>query len=71
MRERVFGIETEYALIYHRGRGERTRPSNLAIYPRFEAALRHRVRSLPSAFSPLRANPASPRFEGSASQSLR
>jgi proteasome accessory factor A len=55
MRERVFGIETEYALIYHRGRGERTRPSNLAIYPRFEAALRHRVRSLPSAFSPLRA----------------
>jgi hypothetical protein len=55
MRERVFGIETEYALIYHPGRGERTRPSNLAIYPRFEAALRHRVRSLPSAFSPLRA----------------
>jgi proteasome accessory factor A len=55
MRERVFGIETEYALIYHPGRGERSRPSNLAIYPRFEAALRHHVRSLPSAFSPLRA----------------
>jgi proteasome accessory factor A len=55
MRERVFGIETEYALIYHPGRGERVRPTNLAIYPRFEAALRHRVRSLSSAFSPLRA----------------
>jgi proteasome accessory factor A len=55
MRERVFGVETEYALIYHPGRGEERRPSNLSLYPRFEAALRRRVRSLPHAFSPLRA----------------
>ena len=55
MRDRVFGIETEYALIYHPGRRERVRPTNLALYPRFEAALRHRVRSLPHAFSPFRA----------------
>ncbi len=55
MRDRVFGIETEYALIYHPGRGERVRPTNLALYPRFESALRHRVRSLPHAFSPFRA----------------
>jgi proteasome accessory factor A len=55
MRERVFGVETEYALIYHPGRRERGRPTNLALYPRFEAALRHRVRSLPHAFSPFRA----------------
>jgi proteasome accessory factor A len=55
MRERVFGVETEYALIYHPARGEQRRPTNLALYPRFEAALRHRLRSLPHAFSPFRA----------------
>jgi Pup amidohydrolase len=55
MRERVIGIETEYALIYHPGRGERHPPQNLTLYARFESALRHRVHSLPNAFSPLRA----------------
>jgi len=55
MRDRVFGIETEYALIYHPGRGETARPQNLALYGYFEAALRRRVRSLPNAFSPFRA----------------
>lgn len=54
MRERVLGIETEYAVIYHPGRMDRERPSKLALYRRFEAALRGRVRSLPNAFSPLR-----------------
>jgi proteasome accessory factor A len=54
MRDRVFGIETEYAVIYHAGRGERTRPTNLALYPRFESALRQRVRTLPRALSLLR-----------------
>ncbi|MFQ5696669.1 MAG: proteasome accessory factor PafA2 family protein [Myxococcota bacterium] len=54
MRERVFGIETEYAVIYHPARGESERPTNLAIYPRLEAALRRRVPSLPAALSPLR-----------------
>lgn len=54
MRERVFGIETEYAVIYHPARGERDRPTNLAIYLRLETALRERVRSLPAALSPLR-----------------
>ncbi len=55
MRERVLGIETEYALIYHPGRHDRERPTNLTLYRHFEAALRKRVRSLPNAFSPLRA----------------
>jgi hypothetical protein len=55
MRERVFGVETEYAVIYHPGRFESARPTNLALYARFEAALRYRVRSLPHAFSPFRA----------------
>ena len=55
MRDRVFGIETEYALIYHPGRGESARPQNLTLYGYFEAALRRRVRSLPNAFSPFRA----------------
>lgn len=55
MRERVLGVETEYALIYHPGRDDAPRPTNLALYPRFEAALRHRLRSLPHAFSPFRA----------------
>ena len=54
MRERVFGIETEYAVIYHPGRGEGQRPTNLTLYPRFEAALRQRIRSLPRALSLLR-----------------
>ncbi len=55
MRERVFGIETEYALIYHpRWRGA-PRPTNLQIYALFEQALRGRVRSLPRALSLLRA----------------
>ncbi len=55
MRERVFGIETEYALIWQPGRAGAARPTNLALYPRLEGALRHRVRSLPHAFSPFRA----------------
>ena len=55
MRERVFGIETEYAVIYHPGRRERRGPSKLALYGRFETELHRRVRSLPNAFSPLRA----------------
>jgi proteasome accessory factor A len=54
MKDRVFGIETEYAVIYHPGKGERARPTNLALYPRFESALRQRVRSLPRALSLLR-----------------
>ena len=58
MRERVVGIETEYALIYHPGRGELETPLNISLYVRFEAALRRRVRSLPKAFSLLRSVPA-------------
>ncbi len=54
MRERVFGIETEYALIYHPGSGESRRPTNLELYRRFEAALGRRVRSLPQGFALLR-----------------
>ena len=54
MKDRVFGIETEYAVIYHPGRGERGRPTNLALYPRFESALRQRLRTLPRALSLLR-----------------
>jgi proteasome accessory factor A len=61
MQERVVGIETEYALIYYPERRARggsqpvTRPENLSLYLRFETALRARIRSLPNAFSPLRA----------------
>jgi hypothetical protein len=55
VKERVFGIETEYAVIYSPGRGDRRRPTNLELYARFEAALRSRVRSLPRALSLLRA----------------
>ena len=59
VRERVFGIETEYAILYHpaaSGSGEGARrPTNYEIYRRLEAALLARVRSLPHAFSPLRA----------------
>lgn len=55
MRERVFGIETEYALIYHpRSAVGGPRPTNLELYRRFEAALLRRVRTLPQGFSPLR-----------------
>ncbi|MDX1650002.1 MAG: proteasome accessory factor PafA2 family protein, partial [Myxococcota bacterium] len=57
MRDRVFGIETEYALIYHPARGETRRPTNLELWPLFEQALDERVRSLPRAFSLLRAKP--------------
>jgi proteasome accessory factor A len=55
LRERVFGIETEYAVIYHPARGERSRPTKLELYGLFEAALRERVASLPRAASLLRA----------------
>ncbi|MEE8312831.1 MAG: proteasome accessory factor PafA2 family protein [Myxococcota bacterium] len=55
MRERVFGIETEYALIYHPRAGVREDPpTKLALYRRFEAALLRRIRTLPQGFSPLR-----------------
>ncbi|MEN8180944.1 MAG: proteasome accessory factor PafA2 family protein [Myxococcota bacterium] len=55
MRERVFGIETEYALIYHPARSELGRPTNLQIYALFERALASRVGSLPRTLSLLRA----------------
>ncbi len=54
MRERVFGIETEYAVIYHPARGETARPTNLELYGLLEAALGERVASLPRAASLLR-----------------
>ncbi len=54
MRERVFGIETEYALIFHPRGLAGTRPTNLELYRRFEAALLARVRTLPHGFSWLR-----------------
>jgi proteasome accessory factor A len=51
MQDRVFGIETEYAIIWHpRGRSA-ARPTNLEIYRRIEAALLRRVRTLPQIFS--------------------
>jgi proteasome accessory factor A len=55
MQDRVFGIETEYALIYHPARGEPLRPTNLQLYELLERALTERVRSLPRSFSLLRA----------------
>jgi Pup amidohydrolase len=56
LRERVFGIETEYAVIYHPRRGEDgERPTNFALYGLFEQALGARVASLPRAISLLRA----------------
>ncbi len=78
MRERVFGIETEYAILFHpRGRDAsraRRRPTNYEIYRRIETALLARVRSLPHGFSPLRAkggrfleNGASFHYEATAS----
>jgi proteasome accessory factor A len=54
MRDRVFGIETEYALIFHPRGLERARPTNLELYRRFEAALLGRARTLPHGFSWLR-----------------
>ncbi len=57
MRDRVFGIETEYAVIYHPARGERRRPTNLELYQHFEPLLDRHLGSLPRAFSLLRAKP--------------
>src|SRR5262245_6514917 len=60
MRERVFGIETEYAVVYHPSRAERVdgrRPTNLALFQQLERELAGRVGSLPRAFSLLRAKP--------------
>jgi proteasome accessory factor A len=60
MRERVFGIETEYAVVYHPSRAERVdgrRPTNLALFQLFGPELARRVRGLPRAFSLLRAKP--------------
>jgi len=60
MRERVFGIETEYAVVYHPSRAERvdgTRPTNLVLYQHFEQELGALATSLPRAFSLLRAKP--------------
>ena len=54
MKERVFGIETEYALIFHPRGLAGARPTNLELYRRFEAALLARVRTLPHGFSWLR-----------------
>lgn len=51
------GIETEYAVVYFPARGEDSRPTNLALYPLFEEYLALRVKSLPRAFSLLRAKP--------------
>jgi hypothetical protein len=67
VRDRVFGIETEYAVIYHPSRAESaraldpsvrgasTRPTNLELYGLFEPRLQARVRTLPRAASLLRA----------------
>lgn len=60
MRERVFGIETEYAIVYHPSRAERVdgrRPTNLELFQLFEPALMLQLRSLPRAVSLLRAKP--------------
>lgn len=57
MRERVFGIETEYAVVYFPARGEEGRPTNLSLYPLFERHLATRVPSVPRALSLLRAKP--------------
>jgi proteasome accessory factor A len=60
MRERVFGIETEYAIVYHPSRAERVdgrRPTNLELFQLFEPALNLQLRSLPRAVSLLRAKP--------------
>jgi proteasome accessory factor A len=57
MRDRVFGIETEYAVIYHPGRREMARPTNLELYQLFESRLGRHLRYLPRAFSLLRSKP--------------
>jgi proteasome accessory factor A len=57
MRDRVFGIETEYAVIYHPGRRELARPTNLEIYQLFESLLGSHLGHLPRAFSLLRSKP--------------
>src|SRR5262245_37819094 len=60
MRERVFGIETEYAVVYHPSRAERVdgrRPTNLALFQQLERELAGRLGSLPRAFSLLRSKP--------------
>ena len=60
MRERVFGIETEYAVVYHPSRAERVdgrRPTNLALFQLFVPELGQRLKGLPRAFSLLRAKP--------------
>ena len=57
MRERVFGIETEYAVVYFPARGEEGRPTNLSLYPLFERYLAARVPSVPRSLSLLRAKP--------------
>ncbi len=54
MKDRVFGIETEYALIFHPRGLNASRPTNLELYRRFESALLGRVRTLPHGFSWLR-----------------
>ena len=54
MKQRVFGIETEYALIFHPRGLAGARPTNLELYRRFEAALLGRARTLPHGFSWLR-----------------
>lgn len=54
MKERVFGIETEYALIFHPHAADFARPTNLELYRRFEAALLGRTRTLPHGFTWLR-----------------
>jgi len=57
MRDRVLGVETEYAVIYHPGRREVARPTNLEIYQLFESLLGGHLKSLPRAFSLLRSKP--------------
>lgn len=55
MQDRVFGIETEYALIWHARGKDPGRPSNLEIWRRIECALERRMASLPQSHSALRA----------------
>jgi hypothetical protein len=60
MRERVFGIETEYAVVYHPSRAERVdgrRPTNLQIFQWLGPLLGRELASLPRAFSLLRSKP--------------
>lgn len=57
MKERVFGIETEYAVVYYPARGEPQGPTNLSLYPVFERHLRSRMTSVPRAMSLLRSKP--------------